>query len=87
MAEAELTESVAVDLGLQEADAGVELGGDIDILVLHRQHAYEGRIVGGDVSDVGVFSVAELLVTIAADLGLGLDVSGSPSKLIHDVQH
>ena len=59
MAEAQLPEGVLVRLRLEEADPGVELGGDVDILVVHGHDTNEGGVVGGDVGDVGVFAGAE----------------------------
>lgn len=72
-------------LCLQEADAGVKLGRDVDVLVFHWEDADEGGIMRGDVGDVGVLSIAEFFTAIAADLGLGSDVSGSSSELVYDV--
>lgn len=43
--------------------------------------------MSGDVRDVGVLPVAELPMAIAADLRLGLDVGGSSSELVDDVEH
>lgn len=43
-----------VHLGLEEADAGVEVGYYIDVLVVGGVQAGEGRVVGADVGYVGV---------------------------------
>ena len=70
VAEAELALSVEVGLGLEEADAGVELCGDEDVLVVHGEDADEGGVVGGYLGYVGVLSVAELNVAVTADFFL-----------------
>lgn len=87
MAEGELTEGVTVGLGLEEADAGVELGGDVDVLVFHWEDADEGGVVRGDVGDVGVSPVAEFGAAVATGWGLGSDVGGCSGDLVHDVEH
>lgn len=68
MTQTELAERVAVRLRLQEADTCVELGRDIDVVVVHGKDANERGIVGSDVRDVGVFAIAELLSAVASDL-------------------
>lgn len=64
----ELAERVAVRLRLQEADTCVELGRDIDVVIVHGKDANERGIVGSDVRDIGVFAIAELLPAVASDL-------------------
>lgn len=54
-----------VGLGLQEADAQIELVGDVDVLVLLRKGADEGGVVGADLGDVGVFAAAVFGVAVA----------------------
>lgn len=76
MAKTQLAERVAVGLSLEEADACVELGRYIDVLVFHGKNTDEGGIVSGDVGDVGILPVAELRVAIASNLGLGLKMGG-----------
>lgn len=40
-------------LTLEEADAHLELGGDVDVLVVAEAGADEGAVVGADGGDVG----------------------------------
>ena len=65
MAERECAKEVFVGLGLEEADAGVELVGYRDPLVVLWEGADEGRVVGSNGSDVGVLAIAELRVAVA----------------------
>ena len=53
-------------LGLEEADSGVELGWDVDVLVFHGEDADEGGVVGADVRYVGVFPLTQEGVAVAA---------------------
>ena len=68
MAELEGAEEVFVGLGLEKADAGVELVGYGDVLVIRREEADEGGVVGSDGGDVGVLAGAELGVAVAGCL-------------------
>ena len=68
MAELEGAEEVFVGLGLEEADAGVELVGYGDVLVIRREEADEGGVVGSDGGNVGVLAGAELRVAVAGCL-------------------
>ena len=68
MAELEGAEEVFVGLGLEEADAGVELVGYGHVLVIRREEADEGGVVGSDGGDVGVLAGAELRVAVAGCL-------------------
>lgn len=61
---------VPVRLRLQEADPGVELGGDVEVLVVRGHDAHEGGFVCADLSDVAVAAVTKLRMAIAAILGL-----------------
>lgn len=47
-------------LGLEEADAGVELGDYVDVLIIGGVQAGKGGVVGADVGYVGVGSGAEV---------------------------
>ena len=55
-------------LGLEEADAGVELVGYGDSLVVLGKATDEGGVVGSDGGDVGVLAIAELRVAVASCL-------------------
>ena len=76
MAETEGLEGVGVGLGLQEADAGVELGGDGDALVVGRGGADEGGVVGADEGDVGVWTGAEGGVAVTEGFFFCTDYGG-----------
>ena len=45
---------VQMRLCLQEADAGVQLGGHVEVLIVHGKDADEGGAVSGDLGYVGV---------------------------------
>ena len=68
MAELEVAEEVFVGLDLEEANAGVELVGYGDVLVVLGEEADEGGVVGSDGGDVGVLAGAELRVAVAGRL-------------------
>lgn len=74
-------------LRLQEADTCVELGRDIDVLIFHWKDANKRCIVGSDVRDIGVFSIAELLSAVASDLRLLFEMSCCSGKLVDYSQH
>ena len=57
-------------LGLEEADAGIQLGGDGFVLVVLGEGADEGGVVCADLGYVGVLAVAEGRVAVAGRLGL-----------------
>lgn len=69
-------------LRLQEADTCVELCRDIHILIFHGKDANERCIVGSDMCDVGIFSIAELLSAVASDLRLLFEMSCCSGKLV-----
>ena len=69
MAELESAEEVFVGLGLEEADAGVELIGYGDVLVILGEEADEGGVVSSDAGDIGVSAGAELRMAVARCLG------------------
>ena len=73
-------------LGLEEADAGVELGWDVDVLVFHGEDADEGGIVSCYLCDIGVFPVAKLDSAVASNLGLLFEMSGCSGELVNDAQ-
>ena len=56
---------------MEEADAGIQLGGWGELLVVLGEGADEGGVVGADGGDVGVFAGAELRVAVARGLGEG----------------
>ena len=57
-----------VGLSLKEADAGVELVGYWNFLIVLGKEADEGGVVGADGGDVGVLAGAELRVAVAGYL-------------------
>ena len=74
-------------LRLQEADTCVQLGRDINILIFHGKNANEGSVMGSNVRDVGVFSVAELFSPVTSALRLLLEMSCCSGKLVDYAQH
>ena len=61
---------VVVSLGLKESNARIKLSGYVDVLIRHGQNARERGSVSADLSDVGVFSTAQVRVPVAAVWGL-----------------
>lgn len=68
MAHAQGAERVEVGLRLQEPNAGIQLLGHGDVLVVRGQHPDEGRIMRAHLGDVGVFPVAEFNVPVAGSV-------------------
>lgn len=52
-------------LALEKANPGIELGGDINILVVREARPYKGGVVGADEGYVRVWAVAELGAAVA----------------------
>ena len=63
-------------LGLQEADASIQLGGHRDILVVLGKVADEGGVMGSDCSDVRVLTAAKFSVPITEGLCLSWSKAG-----------
>ena len=57
-------------LGLQEADASIQLGGHRDILIVLGKITDEGGVMSSDCSDVRVLTAAKFSVPIAEGLCL-----------------
>lgn len=70
MAEAERSENVSVGLRLQKSDACVQLGYEINILIVRREDTHEPGVVSRYLGDVGIFAFAKLDVAVATSLGL-----------------
>ena len=74
VAEGEGAGGVEVVLWLEDADASVELGGDVYVLVIHGEDADKRGAVRTDLRDIAVGTVTVFLVAVAAMGGLSGEV-------------
>ena len=74
-----------MSLCLQEPNPKIQLVRDLQVLVVHREDAHKGRVVGGDLCDVRVTAVAKLNMAVAAQLLLRLEALKLRRKLFNDV--